>query len=104
MTPRYTSGMLSTFPIAPSSCVHVVLSWPTFCRVICFSGLNRCASYVRLYINQSSGLGFTSISVVIGVNRLTCARGEAMTAARTANVTSDRDLGSRLLSTSAVHQ
>src|SRR5262249_41501764 len=76
MTPRYTSGMLSRVPV-PSSCIHATLSWPTFCREICFSGLNRCASYVRLYISQSSGLGFSSISVVTGTNRLTCASGAA---------------------------
>ena len=76
ITPRYTSGMLSTVPI-PSSCVHATFSWPTFCRVICLSGLKRCASYVRLYISQSSGLGFSSISFVTGVNFDTCAEGIA---------------------------
>src|SRR6185503_13247901 len=61
--------MLSWLPI-PSSFLKTWRSCPTFCLVICFSGLKRCASYVRLYISQSSGLGFASISFVTGVKLL----------------------------------
>jgi hypothetical protein len=57
--------MLSWVPV-PSSFLNTSRSWPAFCPVICVSGLNRCASYVRLYISQSSGLGFASISPVTG--------------------------------------
>src|SRR5688500_2308321 len=64
--------MLSCVP-APSSFLNTSRNCPTFCCVICFNGLNRCASYVRLYISQSSGLGFVSICSVTGANGGRCA-------------------------------
>src|SRR5207237_4327783 len=43
----------------------------TVCFVILRSGLNRCASYVRLNMSQSSAFGFSSISCVTGTKVLT---------------------------------
>src|SRR5215471_6524571 len=72
ITPRYTIGIPSIVP-AGIGLLHAVVNRETLPRSICVSGLNRCASYVRLYISQSSGLGLTSISVVTGTNFRSCA-------------------------------
>src|SRR5215831_20478619 len=57
ITPLRTSGMVSVAPAAKPR-VHARANWPAFCRLIWLSGLKRCASYVRLYMSQSFGLGF----------------------------------------------
>src|SRR5689334_777537 len=62
ITPCETIGMLSWLPFG-SSFVHAVFSCWTLRRLMNSSGLYRCASYVRLYINQSSGGGLTRASV-----------------------------------------
>src|SRR6185436_17100058 len=54
--------MLSCVP-AGSSFVHALFNCGTLRRLTNSSGLYRCASYVRLYISQSSGAGRSSISV-----------------------------------------
>src|SRR3954451_1704332 len=83
-------GMPSCVPV-PMSFVQAVFSWLTLRRLMNSNGLKRCASYVRLYISQSSGLGFSSISLVTGVNRLTCAETDNEKSALLARRTHARD-------------
>src|SRR5438128_8800000 len=58
--------MLSWLPDSPISFIHAGRSCPTFCLLIWFRGLNLWASYVRLNISQSFGLGFFKVSSVTG--------------------------------------
>src|SRR6478672_2284052 len=62
ITPCDTIGMLSWLPFG-NSFVHAVFNCGTLRRLMNSSGLYRWASYVRLYISQSSGGGVTSMSV-----------------------------------------
>ena len=57
--------MLSWVPVAMSF-DQASLSWATLLFLIWFSGLKRCASYVRLNMSQSPSFGFSSMAFVTG--------------------------------------
>ena len=48
-------------------------SCATLPLVICFSGLKRCSSYVRLMCSQSDGSGCASVASVTGTKPSFCA-------------------------------
>src|SRR6202034_3799780 len=66
ITPSCTIGIVSVTPSSRSR-TQAMRRFLTFFVLIWSSGLSRKASYVRLYISQSPGEGFRSISSVTGV-------------------------------------